>query len=450
VEERLSSDTMDIERAVLGAILVEGRAALDQVDLSPAHFSAERQVIFAAILEVASKGLNPDAMAVVQVLRDAGKLDAAGGAAEVDRLADELPDVANIRWYAGKLKRAALERDLRAKVAGLTDQATPRQVAELARAAEALKAWDEGGSDDDPNRGTVTAFLAEWDTRKTTKPHPLIGDLSIADGELMVLVGPQKLGKSAFACQCADEVARSGRPVLYFTFDMPSFEVLARVITPHVSPGVFYSDIVRRGLNQKQQEAFRRAAEEYPGAKYLRVLQPDPARTEEGGSVWMRRVVEAEADRRGVAPFVVVDYLQRMREPAQKERRLEVGTAAYNLRAMVDALELPLLAIASIARDNYPTAGGKRNDGWFGPAEDIAKESGEIEYGATSLYALWPSEMHYDKYIKEHAKCPPDHPAVLELYRLLHRHGGASPKQELVYLSGIGRFEPKKKKAGQQ
>jgi len=434
--------------AVLCAVLCGEPRALEVVSriITPDQMPTEQSgTILRAAIELVGQGVTtPDLPSIDGHLRKTRKLTRAGGSTHVASIQDMLADVANVDWYAKELKRFYLSKGATVAAVAFQDDPSPKKAEALSRAVDTLKAWDEGGANDDPTRGNVEEHQGELSTRKTTPPIDVgLGGLTLAPGELAVLIGPQKLGKSALACQLADTVAKQKRPVLYFTFEMPPFEVWARIIAQNSTIGsrgsLFYSKAVRGTWSEDDRKAYRRTLEGYHGRELIRVVQPDPARADEGSAAWVRRVVEGETERRGVAPFVVVDYLQRVREPKQTDRRLEVGEAAYQLRAMVDTLQAPALVLASIARGKYPTGG---SDSCFPPSEDAAKESGEIEYSATSIYALWPTSEYFTQFIKGNETPPADRPVPLALHRLLHRHGGDGEKvRELMWWRGEGRFD---------
>ena len=79
---------------------------------------------------------------------------------------------------------------------------------------------------------TVAAVLAKTEDRLRTGRHaadlvwptgfgvldPAIGG-GLRSGGLVLLAGPQGLGKTTFALQVARNVAREGRPVLYFSYE---------------------------------------------------------------------------------------------------------------------------------------------------------------------------------------------------------------------------------------
>lgn len=439
-------EARELESAVLGAILYHGDLGLlrkvAQV-VTAADFGDRGRVVFEAALRLAGQGVAPTVPAVVHHLDERGELARAGGASSLDTVAD-MGDPINAVHWAGELRRVRLAAALRAAAADLGDSITPAQLGAVREAAEALRGAFQGDPATDPERGTAADFVAEVTASIGQRQAPLglLGGWCVAPGELCVMVGPQKLGKSALAVQAADTVAQE-YPALYITCEMPPREVWARVLA-HRTPrdggrdgeALFYSRVMRGELTANERETLLQQAERYTGS--LRVIQPEPSRADHGSADWVARVVEAEAERLGVAPFVVVDYLQRLRQPSQRERRLEVGEVAYTLRALVDRLRVPMLAVASVARGKYPTA---RTE-WEPPAEDIAKESGDVEYSATSLYALWPSRGYHAHYIKGGEELPGDGSVDVELHRLLHRHGGSGPRVlTLSYCPGYGRFQ---------
>jgi len=291
--------------------------------------------------------------------------------------------------------------------------------------------------------GTIEEHLHDFQSTDTGGEIEFgLGELAITYGELLLLIGPQKIAKSGLACHAVGQAVRRGVPAVYFTYEMPAREVWTRLIAPQVWVGgwnLWYGRVLNGKLTDEERRSYIRTASEFP-RDLVRVFQPSPAQGQ-GDIAWLCGAVEALAQQWGEPPLVIVDYLQRARMNDQKERRLEVGEVAYTLRELTDRLRLPTIAISSVARGKYPVARKKKADGWVLPAQDAAKESGDIEYSATSVYALWPTEETYDLYIAGDASWGGNDRISVDLYRLLHRHGGNGPRiLHLELTPGPGTF----------
>ena len=195
----------------------------------------------------------------------------------------------------------------------------------------------------------------------------------LRSGELILLGGPQGLGKTTFALQILRHVADSGRSVVYFSFEHDPQTVLERLIAIEAgaiagSAGVSLNR-VREALEDSDGltgTLAERLAHTEGGAEALQVLQGYGDRMllhrSSGNSTSVdvvRDVVQEVRTSTGQLPFVVVDYLQKMRVPngsAVEDER--VTTVVEGLKDLALELNVPVLAV--VAADKEGLVSGKR------------------------------------------------------------------------------------------
>jgi replicative DNA helicase len=124
-QDRLLPQSLDAEKAVLGAMLISpvhaGVAARDK--LSGAEFySSANLVIFGTIGKLIDEGKAPDLTMVVQRLKDTGHLDDVGGALYLHECMDACPSVANVEHHIA----VVLEKATRRTLIGLAHEITER------------------------------------------------------------------------------------------------------------------------------------------------------------------------------------------------------------------------------------------------------------------------------------------------------------------------------------
>lgn len=109
--------SLDAERSVLGAILLDN-AAFDQTDnLSESDFSIQRHsLVYQAMCELAQDQKPIDFVTVTELLGQKDKLDKAGGVVYITCLTDGIPRVKNIKSYVD----IVLEKSRRRKFIQLT------------------------------------------------------------------------------------------------------------------------------------------------------------------------------------------------------------------------------------------------------------------------------------------------------------------------------------------
>ncbi len=148
--------SIEAEQSVLGAMLLSDRthyAFVIEEGLKPEDFYRERhREVYESMLALFTAGESIDVLTVTEHLRSRGRLDAAGGQAEIDALTAAVPAVGNLRQYAQIVRERALLRRLltasyaiQASVHG--HEAPPREIVERAERAVLEVAHDDRTKD---------------------------------------------------------------------------------------------------------------------------------------------------------------------------------------------------------------------------------------------------------------------------------------------------------------
>jgi hypothetical protein len=119
--ERLLPSSLEAERAVLGAILLDNAtppaalpAAAEKIKTSD-FYQNHHQIIYGAMLLLHSQSRAIDLLTLSDALGNAGNLQAAGGMAYLAQLVDGVPRISNVGHYAGIVAEKALLRRLLSK-----------------------------------------------------------------------------------------------------------------------------------------------------------------------------------------------------------------------------------------------------------------------------------------------------------------------------------------------
>lgn len=211
----------------------------------------------------------------------------------------------------------------------------------------------------------------------------------------VVTLGAQSsIGKTTLAVQIADNIASSGRPVLFVTIEQSAEEIVSKSLSrlmsckaaPDGHPIVASAEHIRRkssraGWDQDKNAAFASALNEYAAdiAPSLKIMEMKDQPT----VLDVRSVVEAMRRKTGQSPVVFVDYLQLMAPAIGHERDTEKQVIDRNmmeLRHMARDLDTCVFVISSLNRQNYQE----------GVVQESFKESGSIEYSSDLLLGLQP------------------------------------------------------------
>lgn len=208
-----------------------------------------------------------------------------------------------------------------------------------------------------------------------------------------VLVGNTKTGKTQMAVEMAVKAAQAGHPVLYASLESARKYIYARMLS--ALDGKPWTWLTREAEDKQYEETNLTRLNDSEEAKRLRGL---PIRVSDG--VWSDQTTLKTArlmkeKHPGKAPFIVVDYLQRVSRETGKAEEIRTAIGKVTGIAALAAKETgaSVLLISSTARNHYERLAGR--DGSFkvskaDPAELLGtgKESGDIEFDAHATLVL--------------------------------------------------------------
>jgi replicative DNA helicase len=179
--------------------------------------------------------------------------------------------------------------------------------------------------------------------------------------------GATGISKTAIALQFARKTAQEGRPVVYVSLELRPEDLLDRMVSQEL--GLAWAK-VRAG------EYYEEAAEVFWELKGQPLYFADRRQD-------FKRVLQ-DAGNLDKTPLVIVDYLQLAADRFMKgDPRDRVSQMSQMLSEFANQAEAPVLVISSIARSRYTD---------MEPTPEsclaAAKESGQVEYEATSLNVM--------------------------------------------------------------
>ena len=230
---------------------------------------------------------------------------------------------------------------------------------------------------------------------------------------LCVLGAVSSLGKTTLAAQIADNIAASGRSVLFVTIEQTAQDIVAKSLSrmmreadggEAVSTRSIMSASAREGWSPEKCALFYRVCERYADevAPNLHIMEGVERPSVES----IARAALELMRHDGEAPVVFIDYLQLL--APQNERDTEKLATDKNvtvLRQLANALKAPVFVISSLNRASYSGC----------VSLDSFKESGGIEYGADVLLGLQPYNIR-----EELAECKSDWQRKKEVERIMN------------------------------
>lgn len=419
----------DSEMAVLGALLLPGSNAVDQIgQLKPGHFftDAHRQ-IFAEILAMSAQGQPTDPVTVAERLDVAGLSENTGGLAYLGELANNTPSAANIGRYAQTVVDKALERELvaasdqiQAIAAGFGSTKD-----KLAAAQSVIMAITESAEPKKPKpiREVLLRAVAAIEQRgegtdnaMTTGFHSLDAKLAggFRRGNLVIIAGRPGMGKTALAGCIAFNAAANSVPTLFMSMEMGDTELADRLIA--IAGRVPLDDILAGNMGADAGDRIL--------AGTARLHELPLLIDEQGGLTFFDIASKARSVRRqhGLG-LLVIDYLQ-LATGEGDNRNIQIEGITRGLKALAKELEIPIICLSQLSR-NCESRPNKR------PMLSDLRESGAIEQDADIVLMAYRDEYYH-----------PDSPdaGTAEIIVAKNRQGSTGMAR-LAYIANQTRFE---------
>jgi replicative DNA helicase len=424
----------DIEAAVLGALMSEPTLIDETSGLgSELFFTPANAFIFGTIRDIRSSGGVPNVIAVTQVITAAGRLEFVGGAGALSSmLGSSAGGPAAVEHYAQTLRDLHARRSILVAAQNMTAAASDLSMPAddvLQHAGESVLSLSLGQSTDSMRAASaiVPGMLEELERMMT--PGQKLGIETgfkgfdymtggLRPGQLVIVAGRPAMGKSAFMLNCAENMARRGVPVLYFSLEMPANELATRVVLSRADTNV---EVIRNGfLDAASKRRIGDAAASFSA---------EPMFVDDRGGLTMLDIRGRArlAVRRWGVKAIFVDYLQLVSHVGAQSRENEVGFVSRGLKAMSMELGVPVVAAAQVNRNAEKAADNR-------PKMSDLRESGSIEQDADLVCLL-----HRPCYYAADQETEPD-PQDAELIIAKHR-SGATGKVNLTWRPRLTRFE---------
>ncbi|KPK40725.1 MAG: replicative DNA helicase [Gammaproteobacteria bacterium SG8_47] len=392
--------SIEAEQAVLGGLMIDN-GTWDQVAdvlIDEDFYRRDHRLIFAAIAKLADIGTPFDVVTLSETLDQLGELDGAGGITYLGALTQNTPSAANIRAYAKIVRERSIMRQLVRVATDIGNAAfnpQGRGVDELLDYAEQqvfgiaeqgargkrsfvgikdllVKAVDRIDSlfqSDAPYTGTPTGF---------TDFDELTSGMQRSD--LIIVAGRPSMGKTTFAMNIAENAAIKHKvPVAVFSMEMPGEQLAMRMMS---SLGRIDQHRVRTGkLEDDDWPRLTSAVGILAEAPIFIDDTPGLTPTE---LLARARRLKREHD----LGMIVLDYLQLMQVPGNKENRAtEISEISRSLKSLAKELNVPVIALSQLNR-GLEQRPNKR------PVMSDLRESGAIEQDADVIVFIYRDEVY--------------------------------------------------------
>jgi replicative DNA helicase len=397
---KLPPHSIEAEQSVLGGLMLDNRSWNDLADRINAEnfYRADHQLIFRAIAELCGNNKPCDFITLCDHLRNQNKLEDAGGVSYLGTLANDTPSAANILAYVEIVRERAVLRTLIAAggdIAEMGFRPDGRGHAELIDLAEQKvfairsKAEHAQGSyfampelmtrveariqqmRDNPKglAGLPTGF-SDLD-KLTTGLHP---------GDLVIIAGRPSMGKTSFALNIAEHVALyEKKAAAVFSMEMPADQLALRVLSSFAR--IDMGKLREGKLGDRDMDRL---------VSQGGLVGEAPLFIDETGALspLELRARARRMKQRHDIQLIVVDYIQLMQVPGNKENRTnEISEISRSLKALAKELAVPVIALSQLNR------GVEQRDNKRPRMSDL-RESGGIEQDADLIAFIYRDEVY--------------------------------------------------------
>lgn len=391
---------LEAEKAVLGAVLLDNAA----LPIAQMHIRAQdfyhpaHAQIFECMVAVAERSEPIDFLTLRQELNARRRINAVGGLQYLGELPEASPTIAHVEQHAAIVAELAAVRRL-----GMLGQqvaawsADPSFTAESiqAKASEALskvvrtRASKQCATMSDE----IDAIYRDIEREVDPTPPRATGirdlDKQLDGGtrpmQLIVLAARPAMGKSSLAQQIALHCARrSGKPVLFFSLEMPRRDLVLRALSAEADVDVEKLRDPKRMDDEEFTRMSNAGARLYP----LPIIYND---AKELSLADLRSIVLQQLARHGEIELIVIDYLQLMQIQCGRDdnRARAIGDVTRGLKVLAGIANCPIIVLSQLNRDLE-----KRTD--KRPLLADLRESGSIEQDADMVWFIYRDEV-YDK-----------------------------------------------------
>lgn len=205
---------LDFERAVLGAIILDGQVPNTTLRCVVEHVGSVdflqdlHQIIFRRILAMSEAGVPVDLVTIIEQLKENGELNAFGGPAYVAKLIDGVPHLSHVEHYARIIREKSILRQC-----AKAGQEITRAAIEPNANPEAIRSQVQdflSSTAMRPNSGL--RFVTGGELLRTEfKPREMLLDPILATQSLAMIYSKRGTGKTFFGLALAHSVATGGK-----------------------------------------------------------------------------------------------------------------------------------------------------------------------------------------------------------------------------------------------
>lgn len=398
----LQPQALDVEKAVLGAIMIDKDAyAVVCEMLYPESFYEKRnQLIYSAIRDLSGDEHPIDVLTVTERLAKNGTLEDVGGPAYIAELSSRVASSANIEYHARIIAQKFLARQLISFASVVETKAfdDTTDIDDLMQEAESSlfelsqRHMKKDYTQIDPVIKNAVEVIQKASQNKdglTGVPsgYNKLDDITSGwqSSDLIIIAGRPAMGKTSFALSMAKNIAADYKvPIAFFSLEMSNVQLVNRLISNACE--IQGSKILSGQLQPDEWDRLDKRMNNLLGAPMY--IDDTP-----GLSVFELRTKARRLVREHGVKMIMIDYLQLMNANGMRfnSRQEEVAKISTSLKGLAKELDIPILALSQL---NRGVEGREGIDGKIPQLSDL-RESGAIEQDADMVLFVHRPEYYH-------------------------------------------------------
>lgn len=396
---RIPPQSAGAEQAVVGGLMLDPESLWKIKGLltEDDFYRRDHRLIFRGILELNEKRKPFDAVTLGEWFDAHGLTEQIGGRGYLIELAATTPSAANIKAYAEIVHEKSMLRHMITAGTDVVNNAfEPNGQSAfdvLAKAQQRLNNILQS----EPCELEPTQEVLRRMMEKAARRHELAGELDglstgytalddilrgLKGGQLIVLAGRPKMGKSTLAMNIAEAVAVTQKKrVAIHSLEMQADELIERSCC---SVGrVPHNDVRAWNMSNETASRFTVASQRLADSEIV-ISRPRNVRVEQ--LIAQTRRAHAEKP----LHLVVIDYLQLINMAGAERRDIGISEVTRQLKLMATELNIPVLLLSQLNRGLESRPDKRPN------ASDL-RDGGSIEQDADIVIFVYRDEV-YDKH----------------------------------------------------
>ena len=371
VFDKLQPQALEMEEAVLGAMMLDKDAVSNVIDILKAEsfYLDKHQKIYACFQELFLKNKPIDLLTVTEQLKKSGVLEEIGGAFYLTQLASRIGSTANVEHHARVVSEKHILRELikssnmiikgaydetidvfdlldksEQALFEITDQNLRRNFESMGNLLnQAIKQMEELAQNDNAVVGIPSGFTAL--DRVTS---------GWQRSDLIIMAARPGMGKTSMVLALArNACVDHKKPIAFFSLEMSSLQLVNRLIS---SEAELPQEKMKRGeLESYEWEQLHSKIQNLSDAKLF--IDDTP-----GLNIFELRAKCRRLKMQHDIQMVVIDYLQLMSGTGDKKgnREQEISQISRALKGIAKELNIPVIALSQLSRAVETRGGNKR------------------------------------------------------------------------------------------